>query len=479
MKKFYLQNSWDGGQADSSLRGIKGSFTEGVGVDIRSTPGLLKVSQALVKESAAIVTDFCKWGLVATDGNAYFFGDTGKVYKRTSAGVWTNPYTDANGAILGCGEWNGYIYWATSAKLGRQSVANAASEANWASANASWQNLTAATYHPMVVQGLYLLIGNDTKIATVDDIDTFTANGTPDVTLADLPTEYTITSMATFGIDILIGTRVTTSYSSALVGRWDLASPAYSALDDIPEVGVNCFIPTDNFMFIQAGNQGRIYYYDGSTISKTRKLAGDYANKTMTIYPGSYASFRGVACFGLSNLSGNPCLEGIYTISQYDSNYPLSIVLEYVPSPNHLTAMEIGAIVSIGNSLIVCWKDSTIPAGITYGADNISWTAKYGSAYIKTLSIGGERRKKKTYQEYDVAYKSKPTGTNISLSYYPNFNSSDTAITLDTETDYNKMFSKTHFEAGTVQFKLAFTASSNDAPEVEEFYTQWDEQEIL
>ena len=477
MLEYFLQNSFDGGLSDSIFRGMKGSLAEAVGIDIRSTPGVITVSQALVKESAAIVTDFCKFALIATDGNAYFFGDTGKIYKRTSAGVWSNVYTDTNGAVVGCCEFNGYIYWATALALGRQSVVNAAGEAAWASENEDWQVLNTATYHPMTTMGLYLVIGNDTQLATVDDIDTFTANGTADVTLAALSPQYTITAITSFGIDILIGTKVTDTFSSALVARWDMASPAYISYDDIPEIGVNCFIPTDNFMFVQAGTQGRIYYYDGSTLSKKRKLLGNYANKTMTMYPGSYCSFRGVACFGISNLSSNPVLEGVYTISQYDIDYPLSLMLEYVPSTGNLTNMEIGAMISVGSNLLISWRDKT--TGTVVGVDNISWTAKYASAYFKTLVVSGSRRKSKTFKEYAISYKSKPDDTDISLSYYPNYADSDTAITLNDKSDYNKLFKQLSFEAGAAQFKVAFTVDGNDAPEVEDLYIEFNSLDVL
>jgi hypothetical protein len=476
-EKFFQQNNWNGGLSDSELVGMKGSLAEAVGLDIRSKPGIITPSQALVKESGTTVTDFCKFGLVATDGNAYFFGDTGKIYKRTAAGVWSNVYIDANGAILGCAEWNGYIYWATSTKLGRQSTTLAASEASWASQNNAWQTLNSATYHPMTVQGLYLLIGNNTEIATVDELDNFTANGTPDVILASLPSEHTITTIGNFGIDVLVGTKVTINHSFALICRWDMASPAYISMEEIPENGINGFIPTDNFMFIQAGTQGRIYYYDGSTLKKKRKINGDYANKTMTMYPDSYCSFRGVACFGISNLSNDPCLEGVYTYSQYDADYPLALMLEYVISTNHLSKVEIGTLVAIGNNLLVAWKDST--SGTSYGVDNISWSTKYSGAYFKTLQIGGDRKKKKTFQEYVISYRSKPTGTGISLSYYPNYNSSPTTITLNNQSNYYKMYGRQKFEAGTAQFKVNFTVNGNNAPEVEEIYIQFNEQEIL
>ena len=475
MEQFYKQQSWSGGLSDSPLFGVEGSFAEAVGVDIHSQPKVLKVSQALVKESGNVVVDFIKFSINASTGDSYYFGDAGNIYKRTSAGAWTVAYTDANGAILGACEFNGYIYWATSTKLGRQSSANAASEVPWSSQNNVWQNLTAATYHPMIRQGLYLFIGNNRNIATVDDVGTFTAAGTPDVTYETLPPQYSISAMCPYGIDFLVGTTVTSTYSSARVFRWDFTNAAWLTDDDIPEIGVNCFIPNDNYVFIQAGNQGRLYFYDGTSLEKIKTIQGDYANKTMVVYPGSYCAFRGIALFGVSNLSNNPCLEGVYSIGQYDRNYPMALSLPYVISPNKTTSISVGALLSQGSTLLVAWKDGT-----TYGVDAISWSLKNTSAYIKTLVLGGEREKSKTFLEHLIGYKQKPSGTNITLTYDKNFAGSFAgSITLRDESDYNKLFSQNKFDAGVAQYKIAFTVSGNDAPEIDLFFTKWDSADVL
>lgn len=473
MEQFYIQNSWDGGISDSDLLGPKGSVSEGVGVDINSVPGVLKVSQALVKEKATV--DFVRFSINCTDGNSYYFGDIGTIYKRTSVGVWSTVHTDTQGAIIGAKEYDGYIYYASAVKLGRQSVVNAASESPWTSQNDSWATLNTATWHPMEVNGLYLFIGNDTRIASVDDGGTFTANGTIDVVLGDLPFNYEITTLSNFGIDILAGTKVTDTYSSAILFRWDTVSPQYNSFDEIPEIGINCVIPVDNILFIQAGTQGNIYYYNGSVLEKAKKIKGDYENKTMTCLPGSNCTFRGIPMFGVSNLLSNPCNQGVYSFGQYDRNYPLSLMLEYVISQNKITSISIGALTAIGNNLLVGWKD-----GANYGVDNISWSAKYASAYIKTISLVGERITPKTFAEYCISYKQKPTNTNITLTYDKNFAGTYAGtIDLVDESDYNKMRGLNNFEAGVAQFKIAFTISGNNAPEVEELYIKWNSQATI
>lgn len=470
-KFFFKQNNFSAGLADSELSGIKGSMSEAVGLNIHDTPGVIKVSQALVKESGTTVTDFLKFGLNASDGSSYWFGNTGKIYKRTSAGVWSNVYTDANGEILGAAEFNGYLYWATATKLARKLFPGT----NWTTdVNNAWQTLTTASYHPMTVQGLYLIVGNDRQVATVDDVGTFTANGTPDVTFVGIPFTYTIKTIANFGIDVLLGTQVTTSFATARVFRWDVASVSWIADDDIPENGINAFIPYENYMLVQAGTKGNWYYFDGETLQRIKKIKGNYDNKTMTVHPGSVCSFRGLPLFGVSNLSGNPCNQGVYSIGRYDKNYPLALMLEYVASHGKLTSVEYGAILSIGDTLLVAWKDST-----TYGVDAISWSAKYASAYFTTLSIGGNREKQKTYDNFVLSYKSKPTDTDFALGYETNYNGSFEDLTLKDQSSYYKERSQDSIEAGTLRLKTAFTVNGNDAPELESLYCEFNEKETL
>jgi len=475
----YKQSNFSGGLADSELSGIKGSVADAVGISIHELPGVVRASQALIKESGttpAVVVDFCKWAFNCSNGNSYWFGDTGHIYKRTSGGTWSDVYTDAGGAILGATEFNGYIYWATATKLHEMIKTG-----NWTTdidSVSTWpKTLDTASYHPMTVQGLYLFIGNDRKIASVDDVGTFTANGTPDVTFEGLPFTYTIKTIANFGIDILLGTQITVSFASARIFRWDTTSPYWNTDDDIPEDGINAIWPYENYALVQAGTNGSIYYFDGSTLQRIKRIKGDYANKTMTVHPGSVCNFRGVPLFGVSNLSSNPCNQGIYSFGRYSKDYPMALMNEYVSSTGHLTAMEYGALLSIGSTLLSAFKDSTTTA--VYGVDAISWSTKYASAYLTTLAIGGNRDKQKTFSNYVLAYRSKPTNTDLTLSYDPNFSGSFTSITLKDQSDYYKMRSQQNVEAGSIQLKVAFTISGNYSPELELVYVDFSEKETL
>lgn len=460
-------NNFSGGQSDSEKIGVKGSFAEGVGLDIHSEPHILKANQRLRIESGAIVDQLCKFALLSSDGNSYWFGNAGKIFRRTSAGVWSLVRTNTQGGNRGAREFNDFIYYASATALGRYGPLSGTP--TWTD---NWQVLDNAEYHQMTVQGLHLLIANARKIATVEDTGIFTAQGIPGVTLASLPRNFEIRTVANFGIDVLAGTRTIDSHTSARMFRWDVASPAYISDDEIPEYWINAFIPTDNAVYVQAGRAGNIYLYDGERLLPRKKIRGDYASKTMVMHPQSYTSFRGLPLFGISNDAGNACLQGVYSLGRYDGNYPLAINLEYLISRNTTVGVEIGAMLVIGNNLLVAWRE-----GVNFGVDVIDWENKY-SAYIKTLILTGSRFRNKDFKNYVLSYKSRPVGTNLTLEYALN-NGALTPITLIDDTADAKLKKQETIAGGFIQFKIGLAASGNNTPELSSFYVDWDERRTL
>lgn len=479
-EKIFTQNKWIGGLADSAFVGGEGSIAEGVGLDIRSEPGVLKVSQALTKESSGTVTGFCDVALLASDGYAYF-GErlTGKIYKRKPNGTWVNVSTLLGASCTAIAEWNNKLWFISSGTISSIALSDAASNDNWINPPSPgvFGTLNIGTFHPTVVQGAYLIIGNGTNLATIDDGEKFTKNGTPEITLPDFPVNSEIRTLSKFGIDVIVGVSSKGQNPKAEVWRWDLFSPTYITSAKVEELGINAFIPVENNMLVQAGNRGKIYYYDGEKLHPKLQIPGNYENAQITVDPGSVTSFEGITCFGVSNLSNNPTPQGVYTFGRRDIDYPNALMLEFVPSINRTGTMRIGALLAKGTALLVGWQSTDLG---TQGVDIIDYNNKYSSAYFKTRAIVGNRRAKKTFSEYTISYKSLPPGTNISLHYDANFsNTFSGTITLNNQKNYNKMFSRQKFEAGVSQFKIDLTASGNKAPEIEEFTVQWNEQETL
>jgi hypothetical protein len=129
--KFEIK-SFKGGKSDYEDRGIFGSFKRGKNLDVRGLNDVLTCNQALVADGTGasgadtIVTDLINFWVNASDGNTYGFGDSGKIYKRTSSAVWSVVYTDSDGEITGAYEWfsptTSYLYWTTSTKLHRHII---------------------------------------------------------------------------------------------------------------------------------------------------------------------------------------------------------------------------------------------------------------------------------------------------------------------------------------------------------------------
>jgi hypothetical protein len=83
-----------GGLSDSKFQGTPNSNYRLVGMDLHSTPGVLKVAQKLTKDSGSTVDEFVKCQVSSSNGNTYHFSSTsGKIWERTSAGVWSLVYT--------------------------------------------------------------------------------------------------------------------------------------------------------------------------------------------------------------------------------------------------------------------------------------------------------------------------------------------------------------------------------------------------
>ena len=122
MKQILLNNFFLGGIADSQYSGIANSIAFAQNCNMHGEPGVVKVNQALVKESGTTVDNEVSKIVTCSDGKEYLFDKiAGKIWSRTSGGTYTLERTNtaASPGILNAWEYNGYIYYAAAAKLGR------------------------------------------------------------------------------------------------------------------------------------------------------------------------------------------------------------------------------------------------------------------------------------------------------------------------------------------------------------------------
>lgn len=460
MQRIPIKNINQGGIADSDYMGPENSVAELVGLDIHSEPGLIKLNQALsaVDTSAAAIDQLITAIVPASTGDTYFFGAAGKIWKRTSAGVWSlvrtaSPAAGAAG-ILSAQEYQGYIYYAMQSRLGRFDLAS-----TWNDSYATFTN-TDDTYHPMQEVNQVLYIGDKFFIAQVD-AGTFSANA------LDIKTGLRISALGTMGTDLLIGTMVASNVVQAEILRWNTWSVSYSVSDPIPEVGINCFLDIDNAVMVSAGTKGNLYYYNGTQLELYKTIKGTWsATNKAIVNVNAKLNFHGKPLFGLSLQTGTGVSLGVYSFARTNRSYPYVLALEYPLSTGHLTNVVIGALAGYGDTFYVSWKDTT--TGTVYGLDQLNLAAKYASGYFTTRVSLFDRSFKSTYGAVHVPYRSLPTSTAIKIHKKVNHGTLTEVTNKVTDTERLLVRTDEHIgEAVALQVRVELTGSVNTGPEVE------------
>jgi hypothetical protein len=337
-------------------------------VDVHSVPGEARCQFALASESTT-PNEACL-SIEAPTGDVYFFSkSSGKTWKRAASnGAYTLANTNANGSHVGCGYFNGKIYYATTTKLGHFDLAS-----TWTD---TWQTFSNTTsYRPMCEQNLSLFIGNGKDLAAVDSSGNYSASS------LDLPSNYSITALAGSGTALLIGTLIGTNVNRCKVFQWDTYSSSWSLEDEVPEIGINCFILSDEIVFAQCGTAGNLYYWTGERLQYFKKIRG-----ITTAYADHLASqLGGRALFANATK--------VFSIHKSDNDFPYAIVQEYTA-----TTGTIASIIGVGTQLFV-----------STGANIDSISANYATATIDTPEV-------QDVNMVEVDYDSIGTGGTIGIS---------------------------------------------------------------
>ena len=475
-KPIIINNFNQGGLADSKWSGLTYSLYKMIGLDPHSAPGILRVAQKMKKDSGTTVTELCKARLAASNGCTYWGSSTsGKIWERTSAGVWSLVYTMTAAAggvnVLSLYEYSGYIYIATESRLHRI-IATSIGSTEWTANMAlNWATfgVTDASFHPMLCPVDVLYIGDGNQVAQVDG-DTFSANA------LDVTAPLRIKSLGQLGTDLLIGTYINDNVTQTRMIRWNTWSVSFDVSNPINEVGINAIFQADNSVYAHCGVAGNIYQFDGNFMSLSKKIPGEYSStKTMTVHPAAVSNLGNEILFGVSNVAGNPCDQGLYRIGRNSVSYPYIMDLPYPLSPRSgtdfvLTNMEIGAVLVMGADILVAWKQTITgtPDTYAYGVDIIDYTAKLSGAYFETrVVLASSRDAFANIGKFLVAYYLLPASTAIAIQYSKNYAAyADTTEKIDTMRKI--VFSDAEgVECTTLQMKVTMTANANDAPEIE------------
>lgn len=329
--------------------------------------------------------------------------------------------------------------------------------------------------HFMITQNLVLYIGDRNYIHQVDQ-STLTGEHIYSPFALDISKPYKITCLGKYGTDILIGTYINDNVNDTDLLTWNTWSRSYSVSDNIKEVGINAFIDGDNFVLVNAGTNGNLYMYESGKLILYKTIPGDYkGTNACKVNPYATANYKGLPIFGVSNVSGNPCVQGIYSFGAKRAGFPLVLTMEYPISQRDEGALvvnniEIGGLIVVGNDILASWKDNNDPEAIAYGIDVIDHSNKLSGAYLETRIINIDRYILNKFRKYVACFRSLPASTNLSVSYQKNHSSTWTALTGTKDIIRNMIYAELELEATSFRLRLDFTSSVNTAPELEYLY---------
>jgi hypothetical protein len=247
-------------------------------------------------------------------------------------------------------------------------------------------------FHPMIEHFGVLYIGDRNFVHQVEKSSTGAHTFTTEA--LDLEEPLRVKCLGKAPLDLLIGTITSSTLAQTQLIKWNTYSESFTSTDPIPEVGINAFIPADNYIFVHAGLGGAIYIYDGLQLQSYKKVQGTYTpTATATVHPNAVGMLDGISLFGLSDGTGDPTDEGVYALGHYSRDYPFVYDLSFPISEFDGTdaslknGIEIGAILVSGYDVYVSWKSDDETGTV----DKLDYTAKLDSAFFETMVIIPER----------------------------------------------------------------------------------------
>jgi hypothetical protein len=434
-----------GGIGDSEFQGVANSMYKMQGLDIHSEPGIIKMNQAmkLSFNTSSLIIQF----VACSDGNVYCFGADGKVYKKSDGSI----VKDFAVTIYDAMEFNGYIYFALAGTLGRWQVGT-----NWSTAVTNFGTFTKGDtfYHPMWHLYNTLYIGDTNLVAQVDKTNTFTASA------LDIQPQYRIKTLGQGDGDLLIGATYIGLTIRSECFRWNTYSVSYTNSDMVFENGINALIPVDNYTVVQAWEKGNIYTYNGVNLMRTKRIPGKWSSSNgAEVKKNASANLFGLPMFGMSNNSGNPVAQWIYSYGWYSSGYPDVLNLEYILSHGSVSDVVIGAMVALKDTMLVSWSYNG-----TFGIDEIDWTKKVTKSLFETRKISLIRLLK-TNLWVKIPYRINPASIKLFAVVDDSY---EQEVTMTDDKERHYLYTRINdIKASSLRLRVELYSDGNTGPEVE------------
>lgn len=463
MARFEIR-SFIGGASDYEDKGIKGAFKPGsLALDIRKKVDSLSCQQALIDEGEGVIVDLILWQVPCSDGNTYGFGDTGKIYKRTSAGDYDEVY-DQEEKIIGAWEWSTkvgenpqktFLFWAdVNQELHRKEIPGTGNEP-WDDVDAGedWpkSNLEDVAWHTMRVAGGALMIANGQFVAMVGYDDSYTVEA-----LRLWPDDLAKTIIERNDY-VIVGSIKNNDSEKGTFYSWQVEAMNYINRKEIPAKGINAILDTE-VPLMQAGSKGGIFYSDFVSFLPIIDFPGGGQ-----VNPDGVDVDEGLALFGVFggvDIDGYTT-NGIYTLGRKKKNAPFVLNLDY-PLP----CDEIGSVKNIGTDILVSYK-----SGSTYGVKRVDLNNK-ATAIYRSLDLIAPTTfaEPPVWEAIKVPTKEMPEDTAIEVWYRINKRGEFVQAKMEGEvgqfTSGNEAIFQINSEGRIFEFLVKLIPHENESPEV-------------
>lgn len=377
MRSFVIEK-FNGGISDYEDRGLPGSYKFASNIDPRKRKDSISAGQALTDDLATggLMNGKVTTVITASDGNSYWLLYNGRILKRTSAGVYSLVYTDADGGIVGGTEsYNNvgdtFITWRTATKLHRKRILGTGyTNVDWTDTDATVNgqtypktNLTSTTQGMMRWINGNLLGCNGNTLFFVGYDDSYSNEA-----LVLIPGNVSKTLMES-GLNVKIGANRLDEQQKSMVFVWDGLSLNYNDKLQLPFANINAMIESE-VSIVQFGSNGELYYFgDQSKLPVTSFPSGGQVD------PEGVDLYKGMVLFGVyGNGTGK---TGIYSYGRKIKNSPFILNLEY-----QFDCDEINVVRLIGSDILFSYK-----SGSNYGVKKVDSTVKASQAIIQSLDL--------------------------------------------------------------------------------------------
>lgn len=465
----YTINNFNGGISDLSNKGVRGAFKFGRGINLRNLSSALSCNQALKKDSGTTVTDLIRFGVSATTGDWYGFGDTGKIYKRNTGGAWSLVYTDPDGAILGAqeyihndgaGNYVSHIVWATQTKIKKIKTSVGFGSPTTVT---TFQVGSAGEWHTMLEALGVLFICDADYLALLD------YEGAVNKTALQLPGGIYSKALIDNSNIIIIGATEKERARRGFLFTWDKLADSWLSKKDMQSQGVNSLNFLEGGIMVQTGEE--LKYWDTANLLPLKQLPA--GSETL---PGAQAEYQSISHFGIQGGNQN----GVYGYGRRDKNSPFALNLEYIPSHGNFTTStnKIGCVSNHQGTLLVSWYDGT-----NYGVDIIDEENKAVAVYQSLEIDANSPYADKRWSQIKVVTRPLPAETSIGVRAktindddWQTCKTDSQATLMNTAGQKKAIFNVAGAGVGEIiEVELTLTPSGNATPEVislNNYYTQ-------